>query len=767
VVHLDDALCKEDESFGRLCQFMLENSIRNRKFRLKKALMWFFEQDDFLKFLQRDELNYDMNFTLECCMEFREVIKACVINSSGGCIPLPQSLSQDRELALLSVEHDTSNMGFYFLPDQWKNDREFILKAAHLNLDIINFNKHGSDKEVMMRIVSLDGYYLNRASEELKDDEDVVFQAVKSVSSAVQYASPRLRANKNFVLKLVNLSGDVLDYCYELTEDAEVLLEGFRCGFSGSTLKNSEITREMAMELAKRHPRFLPKRFKSDKEVAIQAVSTSGIILDIFDESLRGDLEVVTAAFISNPEIISVLDIPKEIQESIMQNRELVFSAVAKQPNFYSFAIRSYPNDKELLFHVLNTCSRGVQSVERELMCDRQVMLELIKHRCAYDIPEVLYHDTEIISAYLESEYSNNCRRILPKWHKAVEHHVELVIKALHNNVTFDFGLFTKESLLDDKELILAAFSFKNNGIRLELVSPRLRCDRDVVKQAVIMKYADQLRFADHTLTNNVEFMLEMIAISPSSFKYVSRVLVEDVNFMEAAIKVCPHLIEKAPSALSARKDIIISVVNQCGTLIKHAPICFRADKEVVMAAVKNDPLSLKYASQELKSDKEVVMEAVICDGTAIQFSSEELQEDKEVVMAAVLTGYTLDYSEKYKNDKEVLEHMVYGCDEFYIESVPDELKNDRKFFTKVLSVCGSALECASYEIQSDESMVLLAVKSFSDAIDFASEELQHDLLLNLTAAAFAKEVTDKKIMDNAFVRYAAMNQIDNPYLLG
>ena len=63
-----------------------------------------------------------------------------------------------------------------------------------------------ADKELILKAAAVDGQVLYYASKELRDDKDVVLAAVKNKWLIVKYASKRLRGDKDVAMAVITQS---------------------------------------------------------------------------------------------------------------------------------------------------------------------------------------------------------------------------------------------------------------------------------------------------------------------------------------------------------------------------------------------------------------------------------------------------------------------------------------------------------------------------------------------------------------------------------
>jgi len=90
-----------------------------------------------------------------------------------------------------------------------RNNKEVVLEAVKQYGWALKYasDELRANKEVVIEAVKQDGYALRFASDELKANKEVVLGAVKQNRYALKYASDELQADKEVVLELFNLYG--------------------------------------------------------------------------------------------------------------------------------------------------------------------------------------------------------------------------------------------------------------------------------------------------------------------------------------------------------------------------------------------------------------------------------------------------------------------------------------------------------------------------------------------------------------------------------
>lgn len=98
------------------------------------------------------------------------------------------------------------------------NNKEFMMKAlddgAAWVVAYASDNLH-ADKELMLKGVELDGQLLYYASKGIRDDKDVVLVAVKNKWRILKYASKRLRGDIDVAIQALKQSKEAIMYVDE------------------------------------------------------------------------------------------------------------------------------------------------------------------------------------------------------------------------------------------------------------------------------------------------------------------------------------------------------------------------------------------------------------------------------------------------------------------------------------------------------------------------------------------------------------------------
>jgi hypothetical protein len=224
---------------------------------------------NFLPYLNNRDVIGDMYFpnnrlwkvmnTFNSKSENKE-IDVLELSSNFKCITsraLTKVYGNDRDLALIVLKYRPE--AFSLLSESLQNDKDFILKALSNKYNIYNYlNETSSNqREIIIKALNetdLDGEILVLLPETIKEDRELLLAAVKKsiYGSAFEYFPIKFKNDKDFLLEVLNLNGQVL--------------------------------------------RLLSENFKNDRELVLLAVQSSNDVLQYASESLKQDVELIKIA---------------------------------------------------------------------------------------------------------------------------------------------------------------------------------------------------------------------------------------------------------------------------------------------------------------------------------------------------------------------------------------------------------------------------------------------------------------------------------------
>jgi hypothetical protein len=143
-----------------------------------------------------------------------------------------EGLRNDEELFLEAIKDGSLNLTYF--PDHLKKPK-LMLSALKINLLKFIYVPSSllSDRDFMLSAVSLNGLFLSDAFP-FHSDFLMVLSAVRQNPNALQYASAELRNNKQLVMEAVGREGEVVRFAgEELKLDREVVRRTVEGGYRG------------------------------------------------------------------------------------------------------------------------------------------------------------------------------------------------------------------------------------------------------------------------------------------------------------------------------------------------------------------------------------------------------------------------------------------------------------------------------------------------------------------------------------------------------
>ena len=133
---------------------------------------------------------------------------------------------------MLAVAKATDGLSIEYVDDSLRSQKKFILEVIE-SLDTPSGDLYFSyvpeelkqDREVAYAAVSKDGDCLSDVSEILRNDKELVLAALKTGGSyTFKYASDELRQNRDVIIQAVTYRGSNLEWAKAFQNDKEVVL---------------------------------------------------------------------------------------------------------------------------------------------------------------------------------------------------------------------------------------------------------------------------------------------------------------------------------------------------------------------------------------------------------------------------------------------------------------------------------------------------------------------------------------------------------------
>ena len=279
------------------------------------------------------EKRYQLNYDVDVPEEFqanREVILSIMEHSSLDFEKLPDTVKNDKHLLLLIAKEKSYE--FKNFPDWAKDDKDIVLAAIYESYDAF---KHASERLRSEREVVIAAFTAQSsfdsiqhvASEELKNDIEILKLAVKGHEQAFSYIPEKWRANKELIQ--IVLAGKVSSSSFE--------------HFPLEYRDNEEIAKKVINDDAGCF-QYLSERLRDNRELALSAVKNRGIYLEYASPRLRDDKEFVKIAL--KNDTWSTL---RSVSERLKNDIEIVVACVSEDNRTLSDFPEEFKDDERVI----------------------------------------------------------------------------------------------------------------------------------------------------------------------------------------------------------------------------------------------------------------------------------------------------------------------------------------------------------------------------------------------------------------------------------
>lgn len=306
----------------------------------------------------------------------------------------PQEILNDHEVMKTFVLTQHQKNGLYIIeeivPAELLDNQYFILSCMATNSDTVKYASDRlkddkafallamngiSDDTEEIRVFSSDSRkasdlsFLNFMGDKVIEDREVMLHALKKGSwlnsihnQFFYYCGEGLRGNPEFVLEAATkIAATSKRINFDDEDNRKEEYEKFRQYGSSDEKCYSRISEELL----------------NDKEFCIKLVSADPIAYGVLKEEFQQDIEVATAAYEADNDVVPLL------KGEIFQNKDFAIKAVHVNSHVFCELSSDMRADKEIMLSAL-TSEREFrfdryQSIEPELLCDREVMLQAAK----------------------------------------------------------------------------------------------------------------------------------------------------------------------------------------------------------------------------------------------------------------------------------------------------------------------------------------------------------------------------------------------------
>lgn len=310
----------------------------------------------------------------ESLLDDEDFIRDVVDNEEHGDFVIHYAsdrLKEDREFVKYAVTKSHYILGE--TTEELQDDDEIVRLALAKSSSAIQYasDRFKDNKDIILNLVKENSEALQVASNRLKDDIDVVMAAVSKNASAFKYVSKRLQGNKEVVMTAID-SGDcynILKYTTdELRNDKEVVFSAvvnswaYEFEYASPSLKADREFILTLIDVLGEYDivKYISPLLQGSYEIMEAAVASDGMLIQYASENLRDDPEFVKKAMANDVEAI------KYASNNVLDNEEVVRMAVEEIPMLFVCASYRLRTNKELIEELMEKNVSILQFVPAE-----------------------------------------------------------------------------------------------------------------------------------------------------------------------------------------------------------------------------------------------------------------------------------------------------------------------------------------------------------------------------------------------------------------
>ena len=288
--------------------------------------------------------------------------------SSFGLSVSYTSLCDNLEIVLAAIKQD--KRALVHTSKKLLLDKTFALKVFPYKVHLTNFPKEiVEDDELMIKAINYGCVGLGATSSKIRDNKAVVLIAVKNDRGELQYASERLKADREVVLTAVKFYGASILYVPLFHSDREVVITAF--------LHNCELSIG------------IPQYFSSDREILSIEVKKNGYIFKWASPELRNDRDLLYEAIKTYPSAL-------ELASAELRNNKEAIIYAAKNGCPSKYFPKWWKNDRDVALALISYYNDVVPFYSCNVSCDKFLEIQKVRQE-VYNMDPKLFRDPEFI----------------------------------------------------------------------------------------------------------------------------------------------------------------------------------------------------------------------------------------------------------------------------------------------------------------------------------------------------------------------------------
>ena len=523
-----------------------------------------------------------------------------------------------------------------------------------------------------MEVVRNNHLALEYASEKLRNNKEFALEAICRDLREWQYVSSKLKNDKEFVLSAVQQNWKVFEYASaDFQNDKEITL--------AAVSQNWRALRHTSAEL------------QNDKEFVLSAVRQDGQALQYASAELQNDNEVISSAVKQDGQALQYAS------AELQNDKEVISSAVKQDGQALQYASADFQNDKEIVLAAVSRDWRALRYASSKLKDDKGVILSAVKQdgMALQYTSDRLKNDTEIILTALQNnpmslEFVNN---------NIIDDNKELFLLVLKMG---------KRQLKDansefcnDKNIVLAAIA--RDILAVEFIGEALRNNSDILA-LIQQKSSALINHLEFIIKNNYNIALAYLFDLHIDY---SKLFVNDVPFLIVLIKSRSQFIESLICKINSATINLSDKSNKTALYYALETEQYELAKQLIIsgATIKNilnkylDYDFIKFALENNGDNYQYITETQYLDNielarlarktarspavtTILNYKIKRYELEQECVndYLNVANLYQSGNYSEFITSAEFDALKVKFIQKWYQENIPEELPNNKEY---------------------------------------------------------------------------------------
>jgi hypothetical protein len=196
-------------------------------------------------------------------------------------------------LDILKIRNDIEVLKY--VSENLQNDRNFVLLCMKYGYAFENISENlRNDYEIVLEAIRNDGDNLMFASDNLKNNSEIVLEAIQNKFKSICYASDDLKNNPDFILSALEQNSNNLCALYFIlntVKENSLIISHITNFFQNDKKIILEIIKQDCSQL---------KYTKNDKILILETVKQNGLLLKDVSENFKNDDDIILEAINQN-----------------------------------------------------------------------------------------------------------------------------------------------------------------------------------------------------------------------------------------------------------------------------------------------------------------------------------------------------------------------------------------------------------------------------------------------------------------------------------